>query len=152
VIQQCWKTLTIYSSPKLRVCDNEPYTALMGVRRMQVKFCWVIHCESRHPKEWKQSWFFRKYIVELAPDCVLLIVAALNLQVLFHIKAFSIHLAPTTHINNPCNLFNWVPLYCVQIAVEDSGLLEYDVLSISKKFLMFQKITMPSSSGSMHCM
>jgi len=38
------------------------------------------------------------------------------------------------------------------IGVEYSGLLEYDVLSISKKFCTFQKITMKSSSGSMHCM
>jgi hypothetical protein len=87
------------------------------------------------------------------PRLCTFVLAALNLQVLFYTKAFSIHLAPATQINNPCNLFNWVPPNCnyTSIGFEDSGLLEYDVLSISKKFLMFQKITMPSSSGSMHC-
>jgi len=52
MIQQCLKTLTIYSSPKLQGCYDGLYRTLMGMRGMQVKFCWVIHCESRHLKEW----------------------------------------------------------------------------------------------------
>jgi len=49
----------------------------MAIRGMQVKFCWVIHCESRHPKEWKQSKFFRKYIVEL-PQTVYLYIGSIK--------------------------------------------------------------------------
>jgi len=41
---------------------------------------------------------------------------------------------------------NFCKILVFHTGVEDSGLLEYDVSSISKKFLTFQKITMPSSS------
>ena len=60
---------------------------------------------------------FQKIRCGTGPRLCTIILAALNLQVLFYTKAFSIHLAPTTHINYPCNLFNWVPSYCIQIVI-----------------------------------
>ena len=71
MIQQCLKTLTIYSSPKLRGCYNEPYRALIGVSGMQVKFCWVFTVKADTQKTGNKA-VFSKYIVELAPDFVLL--------------------------------------------------------------------------------
>ena len=124
--QQCLKTLTIYSSPKLWGYYDGPNTAWMGVRGIQIKFCCVIHCEGKTPKG---KLIFQKIYCGTGPGLCTFILEALNLQVLFYTKAFSIHIAPTKliNVNNPCNLCNWVPSYCVQNVITLTSVLKIQV-------------------------
>ena len=69
------------------------------------------------PERMETKLIFQKIHRGTGPRLCTFILATLNLQVLFYTKAFSIHLAPTTHINNPCSLLSWVPSYCVQIVI-----------------------------------